>query len=140
MLVTPTLRDANATYTITGPPGACTPATSPANCALSVGVNTITVTVTAQDGATVKNYVLNVERMGLPVVTTASVKSLSRSTYSGSNICALLTDGQVLCWGDNIYGQVSSVGGTFHIASSTPMKRRAVSASTTVNSAIARCR
>ena len=52
MLVTPTLSDANAAYTITGSPGACTPATSPANCALSVGVNTITVTVTAEEGAT----------------------------------------------------------------------------------------
>ncbi|MCX6016954.1 MAG: cadherin-like beta sandwich domain-containing protein, partial [Chloroflexi bacterium] len=103
MLVTPTLSDANAAYTITGSPGACTPATSPANCALSVGANTITVTVTAEDGTTTQNYVLHVERLGLPIVTVAKVKSLSRSVYSGNNQCAILMDGQVLCWGRENY-------------------------------------
>ena len=108
MLVTPTLRDANATYTITGSPGACSPATSPANCALSVGANTITVTVTAENGTTKQNYVLHVERLALPVVTTAKVKSLSRSVYSGRSQCAILTDGQVLCWGDTNFNDYSS--------------------------------
>jgi hypothetical protein len=59
--VTPTLNDPNATYTITGSPGACTPATSPANCALSVGVNVITVTVTAEDGS-VQEYTITIVR------------------------------------------------------------------------------
>jgi len=110
MLVTPTLRDANATYTITGSPGACTPATSPANCALSVGVNTITVTVTAENGTTKQNYVLHVERLGLPVVTTAKVRSLGRGEYYAKGQWAILADGQVLFWGEDNYNQYGSSG------------------------------
>ena len=62
VVVTPTLSDPNAAYTITGSPGTCTPATSPANCALNVGVNVITVTVTAEDGTTTKDYVVTITR------------------------------------------------------------------------------
>jgi alpha-tubulin suppressor-like RCC1 family protein len=61
-VVTPTLSNPNATYTITGAPGTCTPATSPSNCTLLVGVNTITVTVTAQDGTTKQTYTIEIVR------------------------------------------------------------------------------
>ena len=110
MLVTPTLSDANAAYTITGSPGACTPATSPANCALSVGMNTITVTVTAENGTTKQNYVLHVERLGLPIVTTAKVKSLGRGKYYAGGQVAILTDGHVLFWGEDNFNQLDSRG------------------------------
>jgi hypothetical protein len=65
-LVTPALSDPNAIYTITGMTGVCTPAMSPANCALSVGMNIISVTVTAEDGVTTEEYVLSIRRLRGP--------------------------------------------------------------------------
>jgi hypothetical protein len=75
MLVTPTLYSSGS-YTITAAPGACTPATSPANCTLNIGRNLITVTVTAEDGVTKRDYVITVMRDGGAVSNDASLIEL----------------------------------------------------------------
>ena len=46
-----------------------------------------------------------------PIVTVASVKGLSRTNYDTQNQCAILTDGQVLCWGRNYANELSSTSG-----------------------------
>jgi alpha-tubulin suppressor-like RCC1 family protein len=46
-----------------------------------------------------------------PIVTVASVKGLSRTNYDSQNQCAILTDGQVLCWGANWANELSSTSG-----------------------------
>ena len=46
-----------------------------------------------------------------PIVTVASVKGLSRTNYDTQNQCAILTDGQVLCWGRNFANELSSTSG-----------------------------
>ena len=55
LVVTPTVNDANATATVNGASPA-TPVT------LTVGSNTVTVQVTAQDGTTTQNYTVTVTR------------------------------------------------------------------------------
>ena len=62
VLVTPTLSNPSATYTITAAPGICTPANSPANCTLNTGLNMITVTVTSADGSAQSSYVIEITR------------------------------------------------------------------------------
>ena len=68
-LVTPTLSDPNAHYTVTSSPGACAPTTGGGQvtptvhaCDTFVGNNYVTVTVKAEDEVTTKNYVLQVVR------------------------------------------------------------------------------
>jgi hypothetical protein len=66
VIVTPTVNDAGATYTVEASSGACA-----ANaCALNVGANPITVTVTAVDGVTTQGYVVVVTRAASPTPTT----------------------------------------------------------------------
>lgn len=58
VVVTPTLSYPAAVYTITGPYGDCTQSA----CVIDPGVNMITVTVTAEDGVTMLEYVIEVVR------------------------------------------------------------------------------
>ena len=58
--VTPTTAEANATITVNGTPVASGHASNPIS--LSVGNNTITITVTAQDGVTMTTYTITVNR------------------------------------------------------------------------------
>ncbi len=60
VMITPTVADATATITVNGTPIQSGAATNP--IALSVGANTITTTVTAEDGVTIKTYVVTVTR------------------------------------------------------------------------------
>jgi hypothetical protein len=64
--VTPTAADGSATITVNGQPVASGAASAPIS--LSVGDNTITTVVTAQDGVTMKTYTVTVHRTG-PVTT-----------------------------------------------------------------------
>jgi gliding motility-associated-like protein len=59
--LTPTLKQANATVSINGSPAISGTAFSP--IALSTGVNTITIVVTAQDGITTRTYTVTVTRL-----------------------------------------------------------------------------
>lgn len=54
--------DSGANVSIDANPGSCTGGV----CTLSVGMNTITVTVTAADGITTRNYVIQVSRAAAP--------------------------------------------------------------------------
>ncbi len=61
--VTATTNDAGASVAYASSAGECIPRnTSPSNCALSVGVNLITVTVTAADGTTKQPYTIEIVR------------------------------------------------------------------------------
>jgi gliding motility-associated-like protein len=74
--VTPTLSDATATITVNGT--AVVSGSASAAQALTVGSNTITIAVTAQDGITVNTYTVNVTRPGLPqTITFAPLSSIS---------------------------------------------------------------
>lgn len=58
--VTPTASDANATITVNGT--AITSGTASGDIALTVGANTVTIVVTAQDGTTAQTYTVSVTR------------------------------------------------------------------------------
>ena len=68
VVVTPTTNHADATYTVLNAAGAC----AADACALDVGANTITVTVTAEDAATTQVYVVTVTREAAPTATPTS--------------------------------------------------------------------
>ena len=76
LIVTPTTNDANATATVNGA-SAATPVI------LSVGSNTVTVQVTAQDG-TLQNYTVAVTRAALSSDATLSALALSQGSLSPS--------------------------------------------------------
>ncbi len=63
--LTPTVNYVGALVTVTNATGVC----ASNACALSVGANTITVTVTAEDGVTTKQYVVVVTRAGVATPT-----------------------------------------------------------------------
>jgi hypothetical protein len=65
MIVTPTVSFLGAAATVTSASGAC----ASNACALNVGVNTLTVTVTAEDGVTTQTYVIAVTRADAATVT-----------------------------------------------------------------------
>ncbi|MBL8096565.1 MAG: cadherin-like beta sandwich domain-containing protein [Anaerolineales bacterium] len=78
--VTPTASDANATITVNGTTVA-SGATSGA-IALSVGANTITTVVTAEDGTTTKTYTVTVTREAPSASSDADLTSLVLNTAS----------------------------------------------------------
>ena len=69
--ITPTAEDANATITVNEQ--AVASGTLSQAISLAVGANTITIAVTAQDGVTVKNYIITITRVAPPVATLASL-------------------------------------------------------------------
>ena len=68
--VTPTLSDSSATITVNGTSVSSGSPSLPIN--LSLGANTITIVVTAQDGITTKTYTVIVNRPALPPVAVVS--------------------------------------------------------------------
>ena len=76
LVLTPTLSSANATYTITTASGPC----GGNACALAVGSNAITITVTAEDGTTTRHYVLVVTRAAGPSTPTPTPTDTSTPT------------------------------------------------------------
>jgi uncharacterized repeat protein (TIGR02543 family) len=77
--VTPTRTQANATITVNGT--AVTSGLASGAISLNVGLNTITVVVTAQDGTTTSTYTVNVTR-AVSNVSTLSALALSSGTLS----------------------------------------------------------
>ncbi|WCN39674.1 cadherin-like beta sandwich domain-containing protein [Aneurinibacillus uraniidurans] len=79
--VTPTVADAYATVTVNG--ASVTSGTASSSIPLTVGSNTITVVVTAQDGSTTKSYTISVTRAA-PLSTNADLSDLvlSQGTLS----------------------------------------------------------
>ncbi|MBP2550124.1 hypothetical protein J2858_003057, partial [Neorhizobium galegae] len=75
--VTPTVTDANATVTVNNVP--VTSGTASGSISLSVGTNTITTVVTAEDGSTTKTYTVVVTRAA-PASTDATLSALSLSS------------------------------------------------------------
>jgi len=71
--------DATATITVNGAPATSGSATAPIS--LTVGSNTITTVVTAQDGVTTKTYVITVTRAAGPI---ANLNALSIAKPTGS--------------------------------------------------------
>jgi len=93
--VTPTKSDANASITVNG--SAVTSGSASGSIALTVGTNTITLIVTAQDGTTTKTYTLIVIRVAIPTITsftptsgavgaTVTITGTNFNTTAASNI------------------------------------------------------
>jgi len=80
--LTPAVNDANATVTVNGLPVSSGNASNPVN--LTVGNNTVTVVVTAQDGTTKKTYTLTVTRAKAANV--IIFNALAPATYGDSPI------------------------------------------------------
>ncbi|TDH21339.1 cadherin-like beta sandwich domain-containing protein, partial [Segetibacter sp. 3557_3] len=78
--ITPTLADANATVKVKGINVASGSASAPIN--LVEGDNVIPVAVTAQDGSTVKNYSITINRAGPEASITFSGKVFLQGAYS----------------------------------------------------------
>ena len=90
--ITPTLSDPNAIITINGV--AASNGTPSAPIALAAGANTITATVTAQDGVTSQSYTLTVTKQGLaPAAVISAVATLSNLTASGVNLSPVFAPG-----------------------------------------------
>ncbi|MCX6016943.1 MAG: cadherin-like beta sandwich domain-containing protein, partial [Chloroflexi bacterium] len=76
VVVTPTRSDANATYTVSNAAGAC----AADACALDVGANVITVTVTAEAGVATRDYVVTVTRAVAPTATPTAIPTATPTT------------------------------------------------------------
>ena len=78
--VTPTVADSTASVTVNGT--AVTSGSASGAISLNVGVNTITVVVTAQDGVTTNTYTLTVTREAAPLSSNANLSNLGLSSGS----------------------------------------------------------
>src|SRR4029079_10007546 len=76
---------------------------------LSPGLNTITVQVTAQDGVTIKNYTVNLTRLGGPAVVT---QSPSNVTAVGAKLNGTINALGTSTTGSFSYGTTTSYGST----------------------------
>ena len=82
---TPTAAQANATITVNG--SAVVSGSASGSIALSVGPNTITTVVTAQDGITTKTYTVIVTRQAAPTVTTPTSTAVAGTSATlGGNV------------------------------------------------------
>ena len=80
--LTPTVADAAAAATVNGT--SVSSGTASGAIALSVGTNTVTVRVTAEDGATTKDYTVTITRQASTIMPLASDAELSALTASSS--------------------------------------------------------
>jgi hypothetical protein len=91
-VLTPTTSHANATYVVANAAGVC----ASNACALAVGVNAITVTVTAEDGVTTQDYVVTITREAASITGDAYVTP-SRGAVTTSTVSIIdKTDGDFL--------------------------------------------
>jgi hypothetical protein len=79
VVVTPTTNDASATYTVSNAAGVC----AADACALDVGDNTITITVTAEDDVSTQNYTVVVTRAAAPTPTSTPVATNTPTATPG---------------------------------------------------------
>jgi alpha-tubulin suppressor-like RCC1 family protein len=98
--LTGTPQPPTATVTYESAAGACTGGVCPIG---ATGTTLVTATVTSADGTATKNYVVGA--MMRPDVHRANVTKIAQYG-NAAHTCALLKDGQVLCWGMNDYGQL----------------------------------
>ncbi|MDG1745195.1 MAG: cadherin-like beta sandwich domain-containing protein, partial [Planktomarina sp.] len=124
LLVTPTTNDANATVTVNG-----NPATTPVP--LTVGANTVTILVTAQDGVTTQSYTLAVTR---DAALTVALTGPSGGITGPFNVTAVFSSPVVsFVAGDVtvVNGQVTGVtgSGTSYAIAVTPVLGQQVSVS-----------
>ena len=122
--VTPTTNDANATVTVNG-----NPATTPVP--LTVGANTVTILVTAQDGVTTQSYTLAVTR---DAALTVALTGPSGGITGPFNVTAVFSSPVVsFVAGDVtvVNGQVTGVtgSGTSYAIAVTPVLGQQVSVS-----------
>ncbi len=75
--VIPTVQDATATVTVNGT--AVTSGATSNPITLSVGTNTITAEVTAQDGTTIRDYIVTLTRLAPPPSTNAQIATIAMS-------------------------------------------------------------
>ncbi len=75
--VIPTVQDATATVTVSGI--AVTSGATSNPITLSVGPNTITTEVTAQDGTTIRDYIVTLTRLAAPPSTNAQIATIAMS-------------------------------------------------------------
>ena len=80
--VMPSITDSTATVTVNGT--AVTSGTASAPVPLTIGPNTITTVVTAQDGTTKDTYTLTVDRAALSTVATLNSLAISQGTLTPS--------------------------------------------------------
>jgi Cadherin-like beta sandwich domain len=100
--VTPTTADANATVRVNG--ATVTSGSASAAITLNVGVNNISVAVTAQDGTTMQTYALAVNRAGAQ----SNNANLSNLTISSGTLTPAFA-GNTLSYADAVANAVSSV-------------------------------
>jgi tRNA threonylcarbamoyladenosine modification (KEOPS) complex Pcc1 subunit len=86
MTVTPTAAQANATIKVNGV--TVTSGAASSAITLAVGSNPVTIAVTAQDGSTVKNYVVTVTRSTAPVEGTPGLNRLFYRARPGVTLAA----------------------------------------------------
>ncbi|WP_169306626.1 cadherin-like beta sandwich domain-containing protein [Cohnella pontilimi] len=109
IFVTPTMADSTASVKVNGSP---TPSGYAVNVPLNVGSNTITVTVTAQDGTTQKNYNITVNRAPS---SNANLSNLALSSGTLSPAFSPFTTSYTTSVGNN----VSSIAVTPSVADNT---------------------
>jgi alpha-tubulin suppressor-like RCC1 family protein len=94
---------AGGTFTATGTGGVCT-GTGTLVCPLAAGRNVLTVTVTAADTLTTRNYVIAVRRP--PVAQIVALAEQSGAKAKGA--CAVASNFELLCWGGNYFGALGN--------------------------------
>ena len=100
MTVTPTVADATSIVTVNGTTVVSGSASQTIN--LSVGNNTITVVVTAQDGTTTKTYTITVNRAG------SSNADLSNLTVSQGSLTPAFASGTT-SYTDSVANSITSM-------------------------------
>ncbi|OFW79260.1 MAG: hypothetical protein A2201_00395, partial [Alicyclobacillus sp. RIFOXYA1_FULL_53_8] len=108
--VTPTAADSTSTLTLNG---STTASGTTVSMPLNVGINTVTVVVTAQDGTTKKTYTVAVTRA--PASTNANLSSL---TLSSGTLTPTFASG-TFSYTANVSNSVSSVNVTPTVADAT---------------------
>ncbi|MBW7475566.1 cadherin-like beta sandwich domain-containing protein [Paenibacillus oenotherae] len=112
--VTPIVADATATVTVAvngGTPEAVASGAASSALPLNVGVNTIDVAVTAQDGTTIQTYTVDVTRSNYAGVTTpsSSINNLSGLSLQGGAELSPAFSPSTLAYASSVANNVDSV-------------------------------